>query len=138
MEAGGCVSNYRALNKNIVKDKFPVPMIDDLLNKLYGTKFFSKLDLRSGDYQIRVKEEDIGKTAFKIHERLYKFLVMPFGLTNTPATFQSLINSIFKPHLKENCFGFFYDILMYSKQWAEHLQHLKIVLQILLQHQFYA
>src|SRR3984893_10129646 len=132
-----CV-DYRALNKMTIKNKYPLPRIDELMHRLLGAKCFSKIDLRSGYHQVRIAEEDIHKTAFSTRYGHYEFLVMPFGLTSAPATFMKLMNDIFRDILDEYVVVFIDDILIYSKNIEDHRKHVHTVLRRLRDHKLYA
>ncbi|KAL0544115.1 hypothetical protein IC582_019226 [Cucumis melo] len=130
--------DYRELNKVTVKNRYPLPRIDDLFDQLQGATVFSKIDLRSGYHQLRIKDEDIPKTAFRSRYGHYEFIVMSFGLTNAPAVFMDLMNRVFREFLDTFVIVFIDDILIYSKTEAEHEEHLRMVLQTLRDNKLYA
>ncbi|GKD80451.1 putative reverse transcriptase domain-containing protein, partial [Tanacetum coccineum] len=123
--------DYRELNKLTVKNRYPLHIIDDLFDQLQGSSVYSKIDLRSSYHQLRVREEDIPKTAFRTHYDHYEFQVMPFGLTNAPAVFIDLMNRVCKPYLDKFVIVFIDDILIYSKNKKEHKEYLKQILDCL-------
>lgn len=129
--------DYREINKITVRNRYPLPRIDDLFDQLRGASIFSKIDLRSVYHQMRIFEEDIPKTAFKIRYGHYKFTVMPFGLTNAPAAFMDLMQRYFKPFLDKFVVIFIDDILIYSKGLEEHERHLREGLEVLRNNKLY-
>ena len=132
-----CV-DYRALNRVTVHNRYPLPRIEDLLDRLQGAKLFTKIDLRSGYHQIRVHPSDVHKTAFRTWYGHYEFLVLPFGLTNAPATFMHLMHSIFREQLDEFIVIFLDDILVYSWDLSSHVAHVRKTFEILRQHSLFA
>ena len=132
-----CV-DYRPFNAVTIKNKYPLPRIDTLFDQLVGANVFSKIDLRSGYHQIKIRPQDIPKTTFSTRYGLYEYLVMSFGHTNAPAFFMYLMNSVFMPELDKFVVVFINDILIYSKNNEEHAQHLRIVLTRLREHKLYA
>ena len=130
--------DYRQLNKATIKNRYPLPRIDDLFDQLRGARVYSKIDLRTGYHQLRVREIDIPKTMFRTRYGHFEFTVMPFGLTNAPAAFMDLMHRVFQPYLDQFVVVFVDDILIYSQSEWEHEYHLRIVLQLLRDHQLYA
>jgi hypothetical protein len=130
--------DYRALNEVTIKNKYPLPRIEDLFDQLRGASVFSKIDLRSGYHQLRIQPSDISKTTFIIKYGLYEFTVMSFGLTNALTFFMNLMNSVFMDYLDKFVVVFIDDILIYSQSEEEHASHLRMVLQRLREDQLYA
>ncbi|GJW28172.1 putative reverse transcriptase domain-containing protein [Tanacetum coccineum] len=130
--------DYRELNKLTMKNRYPLPRIDDLFDQLQRSSVYLKIDLRLGYHQLRVREEDILKTAFRMRYDHYEFQVMPFGLTNAPVVFMDLMNRVCKPYLDKFVIVFINDILIYSKNKEEHEEHLKLILELLKKEELYA
>eukprot|EP01116_Phalansterium_solitarium_P005967 TRINITY_DN1828_c0_g1_i11.p1 TRINITY_DN1828_c0_g1~~TRINITY_DN1828_c0_g1_i11.p1 ORF type:complete len:724 (+),score=101.60 TRINITY_DN1828_c0_g1_i11:2055-4226(+) len=130
--------DYRALNNNTIKNRYPLPRIEDLLDQLAGARYFSKIDLRSGYHQIRIASGDEYKTAFRTRYGHFEFTVLPFGLTNAPPTFMRLMNDILRPYLDDFVEAFLDDVLIFSKTADEHLRHVRLVLDKLREHKLYA
>jgi hypothetical protein len=122
---------FQQLNKYTIKNKYPLPKIDELFDQLRGEKLFSKIELRLGYHHVRIKEEDIHKTTFRTRYGHYEFVVVPFGLTNAPTIFMCLMNGIFRNYLDNFVIVFLDDILVYSEYEEEHEHHLIMVLQVL-------
>jgi hypothetical protein len=123
-----CV-DYRTLNKKTVNDKFPIPVVDELLDELMGTRYFMEIDLRNDYHQVRMHPDDIEKTIFCTHQGHFEFTIMPFGLTNAPTTFQALMNMILKPYTRKFVLVFFDDIFIYNSSRDGYLQHVELVFE---------
>ncbi|KAL4353163.1 hypothetical protein GQ457_06G009160 [Hibiscus cannabinus] len=130
--------DYRQLNRVTIKKKYSLPRIEDLFDQLRDASMFSKIELQSSYYQMKVKDVDVSKTTFQTRYGHFEFLVMPFGLTNAPDAFMDLMNWIFKPYLDKFVVVFIDDILIYSRNKDEHVEHLRTVLQTLREHQLFA
>ena len=130
--------DYRDLNRITIKDRYPLPRVDELIDRLFGAKYFTKLDLRSGYHQVRVAEEDIQKTAFNTRYGQFEYLVVPFGLTSAPSTFMALMNHILNPYLDKFAIAYLDDVLIYSKTLEEHQQHVCTILDEFRKHKLYA
>ena len=128
---------YQQLNRVMIKNRYPLPRIDDLFDQLRGAQVYSKIDLRTDYHQLRVREADIPKTMFRTQYKHFEFIVMPYGLTNAPAAFMDLMHRVFQPYLDQFVVVFVDDILIYSQYEEEHEDHLRVVLQFLRDHQLY-
>ena len=129
--------DYRQLNKVMIKNRYPLPRIDDLFDQLRGERVYSKIDIRTGYHQLRVRDTDIPKAAFRTHYGHFEFTVMPFGLMNVPVAFMDLMHRVFQLYLDQFVVVFVDDILIYSQSGWEHEYNLRIVLQLLRDHQLY-
>src|SRR5436189_5125011 len=130
--------DYRALNQKTLKNAYPLPRIQDCLDRLGKASHLTTLDLTSGYWQVRIAEVDIPKTGFNTRYGKYEFLVMPFGLTNAPATFQTLMNTILRPYIDKFVLVYLDDVLVYSDSEMEHVEHLRLVFEALRKHKIYA
>ena len=129
--------DYRQLNRVMIKNLYPFPRIDDLFDQLRGARVYSKIDLLTDYHQLRVGEADIPKTAFRTWYRHFKFIMMPFGLTNAPEAFMDLMHRVFQPYSDQFVVVFVDDILIHSRSEEEHEDHLRVILQVLRDHQLY-
>jgi hypothetical protein len=123
-----CV-DYHGLNDKTIKDQFPIPVVEELLDELGGATLFTKLDMHFEYHQVLMHPDDMEKTSFRTHQGLFEFLVMLFGLCNAPATFQAIMNEVLHPFLQWLVLVFFDDILIYSSSWSEHLRHARLVFE---------
>jgi hypothetical protein len=130
--------DYMDLNKKTIKNRYPILRIDELLDELHGAVYFTNIDLLSDYHQIKMREQDISKNAFRCHYGHYEFLVMPFGLTNAPATFQYCMNNLFNKKLRKFLLVFLDELLIYRKTWEDHLQHVEHILAIMEEQSLYA
>ena len=130
--------DYRDLNKKTIKNRYPIPQIVELLDELHGAVYFTRIDLRSGYHEINMREKDISKTAFWCHYGHYEFLFTPFGLANALSTFQSCMNQFLNKKLRKFLLVFFDDLLIYSKTWDEHLQHVESISSIMEEQSLYS
>jgi hypothetical protein len=123
--------DYRESNKKTIKKRYPIPRIDEILDKFHGFVYFTKIDMRSGYHQINMREQDVPKTTFRCHYGQYEIFFMPFWLTNVPTTFQYCMNHVFKNQLRKFLLVLFDDLLIYGKTWEYHLQHVDQILRIM-------